>query len=338
MPLTIRDVARRAGVSAATVSRVLNASRQVDGALAARVQGAVEELGYRPSRVARNLRVQTSSLWAIVVPDIGNPFFTRLVRAIQDEAWTTGRSVLVSNTDEDVAKETAAIEILVAERVGGVIIAPASERETDLRPLLQRGIPVVAIDRQPPADVDSVLADNRFGGAEALRQLVKAGRRRLGVITGPEHVTTARERLEGFQAAVKEAGLPAAEVARADMRQEGGRAAMLGWLDRGVELDGVFVANNLMTIGALEALALRGRSAGGGLTVIGFDELPWAGGLTAEIPVVIQPTVEMGHQAVRMLLERSGGREEPPRHLRLRPQILDSKTAAGLRQTGGPPS
>ena len=324
MPLTIRDVARHAGVSAATVSRVLNQSRQVDKALIERVQAAVAELGYRPSRVARNLRVQGSSIWSVVVPDIGNPFFTRLVRAVQDEAWRGGRSILVCNTDEDVEKEAAAIDVLVAERVGGVIVAPASESATDLGPLLQRGVPVVAVDRRPAADVDSVLADNRYGGAEATRRLAKAGHRRLGCITGPEQATTARERLEGFRDAVAEAGLPEPVVVHADFRQEGGRLAMLGLLDSGAELDGLFVANNLMTIGVLEALALRGRT----LAVIGFDELPWAGGLTTDIPVVIQPTLEIGNQAVRMLAERSAGYEGPARHVVLRPEILD----AAIRQ------
>jgi LacI family transcriptional regulator len=324
MPLTIRDVARHAGVSAATVSCVLNSSRQVDKALVERVQATVAELGYRPSRVARNLRVQTSSIWSVVVPDIGNPFFTRLVRAIQDEAWKGGRSLLVCNTDEDLEKEAAAIDVLVAERVGGVIIAPASEPATDLKPLLQRGVPVVAIDRRPAAEVDSVLADNRFGGAEATRELVRAGRRRLACITGPERATTARERLEGFREAVAEAGLPPPVVVHSDFRQDGGRAAMLQLLDSGAELDGVFVANNLMTIGVLEALAQRGRTIG----VIGFDELPWAGGLTAEIPVVIQPTVEIGHEAVRMLAERSAGYAGPARQVVLRPEIL----TAAIRQ------
>ena len=309
---------------------MLTSSRPVNQALADRVHTAVAELGYRPSRVARNLRVQTSSIWAVVVPDIGNPFFTRLVRSIQDEAWSSGRTVIVCNTDEDLAKEAAAIEVLVAERVGGVIIAPASERGTDLRPLLQRGVAVVAIDRRPAADVDSVLADNRLGGAAATRELVAAGRRRLACLTGPERATTARERLEGFREVVAEAGLPKPLVAHADFRQEGGQAAVRRWLQGGASFDGLFVTNNLMTIGALEALAEGDVTVPENVSVIGFDELPWAGGLAAKIPVVIQPTFEIGHRAVQMLAERGAGFAGPARHVVLAPEVQS------VRLQGGP--
>lgn len=328
----IADVARRARVSEATVSRVLNDNPSVHPTLAARVRRAAHVLDYRPSRIARNLRVQSSSVWGIVVADIGNPFFTRIVRAVQDEAWRLGRTVIVCNTDEDVEMERRAVEVLVAERVGGVVIAPASETDTDIGPLLDRGIPVVALDRRPPVDVDSVLVDNVLGGVEATRYLLALGFRELGCITGPEHVTTARERLEGFRSALRVARVkvPAHGVAHANLREEGGRDALLEWIDAKRLPRGVFVTNNLMTLGVLQAADERGLRVPDDLAVVGFDELPWGGGIAARVPVVAQPAREMAAAAVAALEERAHGRRGPARHVVLRPRVLHVERKAAL--------
>jgi len=315
-------VARLAGVSPATVSRVLSAKLRVDPGLADRVRGAALQLDYRPSRVARNLRARSSSIWGIIVADIGNPFFTRVVRAVQDAALESGRTVIMCNSDESVDKERRALEVLVAERVGGVLISPASEIDSDLEALLAQRIPVVAIDRRPPAAVDTVLTDNVLGGLEATRHLLTSGRRRVGCITGPRDVTTARERLDGFQQAMAEAGLAPAAVAHADFHEEGGRDALLQWIDAGSMPEAVFVANNLMTLGVLQAAGERDVRVPEDLAVVGFDELPWAGGLAARIPVVAQPAREMALAATRLLEERCDGYDGPPRSVVLAPHLL----------------
>lgn len=328
----IADVARRARVSEATVSRVLNGKTSVDPSLAARVQRAARALDYRPSRVARNLRAQSSSVWGIVVSDIGNPFFTRIVRAVQDEAWKLGRTVIVCNTDEDLEMERRAVEVLVAERVGGVVIAPASETETDLGPLRDRGIPVVAFDRRPPLDVDTVLVDNVLGGVQATRLLLASGVRELGCITGPDHATTARERLDGFRAALRRAAIkvPRQAVVHADFREEGGREALLKLLDRECLPRGLFVTNNLMTLGVLRAAYERGLHVPEDLAVVGFDELPWGGGIASRVPVVAQPAREMAAAAVNALHARERGDRGPARHVVLQPRVLRLEPAAGV--------
>ena len=320
----IADVARRARVSEATVSRVLNDKPTVHPRLAERVRRAADALDYRPSRVARNLRARSSSVWGIVVADIGNPFFTRIVRAVQDEAWQLGRTVIVCNTDEDLEMERRALEALVAERVGGVVIAPASETKTDITPLIDRGIPVVAVDRRPPVEVDSVLVNNVLGGIEATRLLLELGIRDVGCITGPEDVTTARERLEGFRRALRTAGLRAGRhaVLHTNLREEGGRDALIEWIDGRRLPRGVFVTNNLMTLGVLQAADERGVRVPNDLAVVGFDELPWGGGIAARVPVVAQPAREMAAAAVRALDERASGYRGPARHVVLRPRVL----------------
>jgi len=316
------DVARRAGVSVATVSRVLNRKSTVDPALAAKVHAAAEQLQYQPSRVARNLRAQSSTVWGIVVADITNPFFARMVRAVQDAAWEVGRTVIVCNTDEDLAMERNAIEVLVAERVGGVIISPASETATDIEPLAARGIPVVALDRRPRSPVDCVLVDNELGGRKATAHLLALGARRVACITGPEHTTTARERLAGFRRALADEGRSRALTAHGDFREEGGSSVMLRWIRRGQVPDGVFVANNLMTLGVLRAAYENGIRVPEDLRVVGFDELPWGGGIATQVPVVVQPTLEMARAAVRMLAEREDGSQVAPREVVLAPGLL----------------
>jgi LacI family transcriptional regulator len=331
-PARIADVARRAGVSEATVSRVLNGKTSVDAKLVVRVQRAARALNYQPSHVARNLRARSSSVWGIVVSDIGNPFFTRIVRAVQDEAWRLGRTVIVCNTDEDLEKERSAVDALVAERVGGVVIAPASETETDLRPLLDRGIPVVAFDRRPPIDVDSVLVDNVAGGLDATRLLLASGIRELGCITGPDHVTTARERLDGFRTALRRAGVrvPRHAVVHANFREEGGRDALLALLDARRLPQGLFVTNNLMTLGVLRAAYERGLRVPEDLSVVGFDELPWGGGIASRVPVVAQPAREMAAAAVSALDARVRGERGPAQHVVLQARVLRLDPAPGV--------
>ena len=317
----IADVARRARVSLATVSRVINGNGSVDPRLAARVLAAATELGYRPNHVARNLRAKSSTVWGIVVADITNPFFTRIVRAVQDAAWKERRTVIVCNTDEDLDRERGAIDVLVAEGVGGVIIAPASETATDVRPLSDRGIPVVAIDRRPPTPVDCVLVDNMAGGRAAAEHLLAGGARRVACITGPRDTTTARERLLGFRQGLTAARARPGSVSHADYREDGGRAALLRWIRQDRLPDGVFVANNLMTLGVLRAAYEQGIRVPQDLRVVGFDELPWGGGIAGQVPVIVQPTTAMADAAVAMLTRRQAGDRGPARDVVLTPRL-----------------
>ncbi|MER6978273.1 LacI family DNA-binding transcriptional regulator [Streptomyces carpinensis] len=254
--VTIHDVARAAGVSPATVSRVFNGGR-VTPERAQSVQQAAAALGFAPNRLARSLRKQRSSVIALIIPDIENPFFTSLARGVEDAAQRTSLSVVLCNSDEDTDKERRYLEVALGEQMAGVIVAAASQDDTDLGPLIARGVPVVAVDRRPhDAEVDAVRADDRHGGEVATRHLLQAGYRRIACITGPEGASTSEERLAGYRAALHAArsnGAVAddAYVRHADFRVEGGRAAMRELLALPEPPDAVFVTNNLMTIGAL---------------------------------------------------------------------------------------
>lgn len=331
--VTIQDVARAAGVSPATVSRVFNGGN-VTPARAQSVQEAAAALGFAPNRVARSLRKQRSSVIALIIPDIENPFFTSLARGVEDAAQRTSLSVVLCNSDEDTEKERRYLEVALGEQMAGVIVAAASRDETDLAPLAARGVPVVAVDRRPrDAEVDAVRVDDHHGGEVATRHLLQAGYRRIACVTGPEGASTSEERLAGYRAALTAArGAGAVDdsyVRHADFRVEGGRAAMRELLSLPEPPDAVFVANNLMTIGVLDALRDAGRTPPG-VGVLSFGDVPWASLVRPSLSAVELPSYELGRAAAELLLQRMDGSASPLQTvvLRTRLQVRES--------TGGP--
>jgi LacI family transcriptional regulator len=320
---TIYDVAQRAGVSAATVSRVLNGQRNVEASMAARVREAAAELDYRANAVARNLRRASTTLWAAIVSDVENPFFTSLVRGIEDVAQAAGYSVVLCNSDEDPDKEAAYVAAVRAEQMAGVLISPSGRMET-LRELQASGTPTVLVDRSIEGlAVDAVLVDNEHGAAEATRHLVHGGYRRIACVTGPRRVSTAADRLSGYRRALREAGLPYTKdlVRHANFREVGGFEAMTSLLDGDARPDAVFAANNLTAVGVLESLAAHGRRVPDDIAVVAFDEIPWADLVRPSITTVAQPTYELGRTGARLLLDRIKSPSRPPSRVTLQTQL-----------------
>lgn len=342
MPMTIRDVAARAEVSPATVSRVLNGRTDVATELRDRVHAAVSELGYRPNGAARSLRTRATTVLGVVISDITNPFFTAMVRGVEDTAQEAGYSVVLANTDEDPAKERRYFEVAAAEQMAGVVLSPASTSHTRIDVLTERNIPTVTIDRRlRGVPIDSVTVNNFRAAAEATAHLIDQGCRRIGFVAGPTTTTTGARRLAGYRAALRDAGMTADPglVVNADFRIDGGRAATVGLLEHD-DIDGLFVSNNLMTIGALEALGSLGRSVPDDLAVVGFDDVSWASALRPPLTVVTQPTYEIGRRAAELLLARIRGDVSPPQHLVLptslvvRESSLRSARRSGRRGGG----
>jgi LacI family transcriptional regulator len=307
---TIVDVAQAAGVSTATVSRVLNNHPQVDAQLAAEVRKAVKDLGYRPSRVARSLRTRQNKVWALIVSDCRTgPFFGSLVRGVEDVAYEAGYSLFLCNTDEDQAKEASYIELAVAENVAGIILTPSGAR-TDLSPLLNFGIPVVLADRTLPAQqADSVLVDNVSGACGAVEHLLAGGYKRIACITGPLTTTTGYERHVGYCKALETAGMDIEDclVRVSDFREEGGRIAMQELLAERKRPDAVFVTNHLMTIGALQAIFEAKLVIPRDIAVVSFDDMPWSSLLRPSLTAVAQPAYDLGVEGARLLLSRLDG-------------------------------
>jgi LacI family transcriptional regulator len=304
---TIHDVADRAGVSTATVSRALNGKSTVDPELAARVAAAAHELDYRPNAVARNLRRQATTVWALIISDIENPFFTAVARGIEDVAQAAGHSVVLCNSDEDLDKEARYLQVAVAERVAGVVVSPTAA-DTDIGPLVEHGIPVVAIDR-PLSGINTVLVGSRTGARDATAHLVAAGYQRIGCITGPQRVSTAEDRVDGYADALRAAGWRRNYrlVRHADFKVTGGRRAAERLLGASRPADALFVANSLMAIGALQALAARGLRAGRDVGLVAFDDAPWTQLVDPPITVVAQPAYAIGEAAGRLLADHDNG-------------------------------
>jgi LacI family transcriptional regulator len=320
---TISDVARLAGVSAATVSRVFNNTSSVSPDKEERVRRAVAELDYQPFGPAQALRRQQVRVWAVVVADIENPFFTSVVRGIEDLAYAHGYRLVLCNSDEDIAKEAGYIDIAIRERMSGVVIAVASTSESHLDRLTQEGIPVVAIDRRSGGGgVDTVLVDNVSGGREATAHLLAGGYRRVGCVLGPSRLSTSNERLVGYRAALKDAGVrfDRSLVGRADFREEGGYTATRALMEATNPPDALFVANNLMTLGALHAIQDLGLRVPDDIGVVGFDDSPAAGLMRPRLSVVAQPTHEIGRVAGELLLDASSRHE--PHHTVLAPTLI----------------
>jgi LacI family transcriptional regulator len=333
---SIIDVARMARVSPATVSRVLNGTTGVSPERAERVRAAVAELQYQPFSPARALRRQLTDVWAVIVADIENPFFTSVVRGIEDGARDTGSRVLLCNSDEDMAKEAGYIDVAIAERVGGVVISVASTRQTDLSPLLNQGIPVVAIDRRPVgAKVDSVLVDNRLAAQQATEHLIERGSRRVACITGPRRLSTANERLAGYKDALAASGLgfEDALVMREDFRQAGGHEAVEQLFQHKKRPDALFIANNEMTVGALQGLQELALHVPDDVAVAGFDDTPWATLIQPSLTVVAQPTYDIGRTAAELLAgARRRGVENGHRQIVLPAKLIVRESS--LRRAG----
>jgi len=305
---TIYDIAKAAHVSPATVSRVMSGTQRVSPALAKRVEQAAQQLGYTPNRVARSLRRQDSSLLALIVSDIENPFFTSLVRGVDDLARGFGLSVVLFNTDEDLEQERHHLAVAAAERMAGVIISPIAERESDISPLLRHGMPVVTIDRRlQTVSVDSVTVTNVQGADEATTHLLSEGYRRVACVIGPMYTTTHRDRWRGYRRALRRAkrSVDSELVVATGLKERGGYDATQHLLDLADPPDAIFATNSLLAVGVLECLTERGITAGPDLGLVCFDDMAWARLLSPPLSAVAQPTYEVGKAAVTLLTKRA---------------------------------
>jgi LacI family transcriptional regulator len=314
--LRIGDVARLAGVSNATVSRVLSGSPRVRPEARERVLAVATRFGYQPSQLARHLRKGRTDVVGVVVSDIENPHFASLVRAIEDAVYRRGRRVLLCNTSEDAAKEGSYLQVLAAERVLGVLLSPSDERGQEIGKLLDLGIPVVAFDRSvTDPRADSVTVDNRGAAERATQLLIGLGHRRIGFVGGLPGVQTADERLAGYLCALSAAGLEPV-VRQGDFSLEGGRRATAELIVERPPLTALLVGNNLMTLGALDVLREGRVRVPDDVALAAFDDPPWARLIDPPLTTLAQPLRTMADTAVSLLFERIADPRRQPVHPR----------------------
>jgi LacI family transcriptional regulator len=328
MAVSIKDVARHAGVSVGTVSNVLNKPDEVSAESLARVQGAIDELGYVRNDAARRLRAGVSSTVGFVVLDGQNPFFNQVVRGAEDEASRHGIAVLVGNTDEDPAREGMYLDLFEEQSVRGVLIAPYGDITRRLTRLRERGIPAVLVDRMNvEGTFSSVATDSVVGGRMAAEHLLETGRRRLAFVGGPFDMRQVRDRLDGARWAVEASDTDAEieVVATRALTVEEGAAAGRRLLERprAQRPDALFAANDLVALGLLQALVVDGSVlVPDQIALIGFDDIAFAAAAAVPISSVRQPSRAIGATALRVLLEESGDDTLIPRQTVFRPELV----------------
>jgi LacI family transcriptional regulator len=307
---TLRDVAKVAGVSTATVSATINQSAYVRPELQERVRKAIAEIGYHPNGIARSLKKRSTQTLGLIISDITNPFFTALVRGVEDAANARGYALILCNTDEHLEKERAYIRLLRSRRVDGLIMAPAGAPD-DYRGLsAEVNTPLVFIDRRIPfVSADAVIVDNVAGARQVVQYLLQLGHRRIGAITGLPHISTTHERIQGYRQALEGAGiaLDPTLMPGGNSRLEGGYLAARELLSGGDRPTAVFATNNLMAIGLMRAVAERGLRCPEDISVACFDDFEWASVFRPRLTTVAQPVYETGLKAAELLFARIYG-------------------------------
>lgn len=332
---TLKDVAREANVSVSTVSRVFNNPEKVRPGTRDRVQEAVDTLGYQPSRVARRLRLEDgkASLIGLVIPDIQNPFFADVTRGVEDVAQDHEYALILSNSDEDPAKQRVAVDTLKTEDVDGVIVPPVSAEDPEVKRLLDSDIAVVCVDRRMKnARVDTILSDNQQGAYEAVTHLLELGHERIAFIGGIPRISTSTDRRAGYEQALRDYDVPVDStlIKESDSRWERGRKLTIELLALDVPPTAIFTGNNLTTLGALSALNTRGVCVPEDMSIVGYDDVPWAMSLNPPPTVIDQPGYEMGSRAAELLLDRLDAPGRSPTVTTLQPKLI-------VRQSCAPP-
>jgi LacI family transcriptional regulator len=314
MAAGMKDVASLAGVAVGTVSNVLNHPDLVRPLTRARVEAAMEQLGFIPNGSARQLRAGRSRCLGLVVLDVTNPFFTEVARGVEDYAQAAGYAVILCNSDEADDKERRYLRVLEEQRVRGILITPVHGRAPELRRIRERGTPVVLLDRPGSAGQCSVAVDDRRGGEIAVSHLLGLGHRRIALVNGPVAIRQCADRRRGALRAVEQAGLdPTAvltEVTVPAMNARAGAVAadkLLG----GPKPTAVFCTNDMLALGLLRRLGQVGVAVPGDLAVVGYDDIEFAADAAVPLTSVRQPKYQLGRAAAELLLDEA---DRPDQH------------------------
>ncbi|MBI1281131.1 MAG: substrate-binding domain-containing protein [Anaerolineaceae bacterium] len=323
---TLRDVAKFANVSEATVSRVLNNHASVNEVLRERVNHAIEILNYQPNRAARRLRSPSSSVIGLIISDIENPFFLSLIRGLEDAAYAQKMNVILCNSDEDLKKQARYLDVMTAERVAGLILVPSpGTKATTLRSLLQTGIPFTLLDRfVDGVDADVAKVDNIGGAYNAVKHAAELGYSRIGAVINSGNISTGVERYEGYVKALGNANIPLDSniVKYGDFSVESAFKATQELISQPNPVEAIFAANNLMSLGVLRALRDVGKRVPEDVALIGFDDMPWLSEFSPPLTAVAQPSYELGQEAIHLLLRRIAQPSAPTRTVTLQTRLI----------------
>lgn len=335
MPVSIRDVAQRAGVSVGTVSNVLNRPDEVSADSVERVSRAIDELGYVRNDAARKLRAGVSTTVGFIVLDGQNPFYNELVRGAEDEASSHGIAVLYGNTDEDPRREKMYLDLFHEQQVRGLLVIPYGDVISQLRRLKASGIAAVLVDRfSADSGFSSVSVDSVAGGRLAVEHLIEIGRRRLAFVGGPFDIRLVTDRLAGARSAAENAAVPVdlEVVATSALSVEEGAAAGARILSRPRREwpDAIFAANDMLALGLLQSLSADGRMlVPDDIALIGFDDISFAAAAVVPLSSIRQPARMIGRTALKVLLEEAADPDSIPRQTVFPPELVIRRSTGG---------
>lgn len=330
---TINDVAKRAGVSKTTVSHVINNTRFVEEETRQRVLQAIAELDYRPSSVARSLTTNRTETIGVIISDASNYFFGEVLLGIEDVLRPVNYGLIVCNTAEILEREAHYLDLLMRQRVDGIIAAATSQRWGILAQAEVRHTPVVFMDRSfEGLEGPFVGVDNKRGAYLGTRHLIECRHRQIGILAGFQRLSTMRERLAGFRQALQEHDIPLPEewVVTSPLSIEAGREAMRQILTLPERPTAVFLNNNLLSLGGLLAIRELGLSCPEDISVVGFDDHPWAAVSDPPLTVVRQPAQQLGQVAAQVVLALINGEQPPESRVLLECEMI-------VRQSSCPP-
>lgn len=305
---SIREVAKRAGVSLGTVSNVLNRPEIVAEETRRKVQQAIEEIGFVPNGSARQLRAGRSQHIGLVVLDVANPFFTEVARGVEDTVSQAGYVVILCNSDDSFEKESHYLQVLEEQRAQGVLITPVQNDAGYLQRLRQRGIAVVLLDRPSRIkDLCSVAVDDVRGGEIAAMHLLEQGHQRLAFVHGPLSIRQCADRRRGVLRALKTQGLDPAtalvDIATPAQNASAGEASIEQLLEASIKPTAAFCANDLLALGVMRALLKRGLRIPEDMALVGYDDIEFASVLATPLTSIRQPKYELGHAAAELLID-----------------------------------
>ncbi len=332
--VTIKEVAKLAGVSTTTVSYVINKTRFVSEETRAKVLKAINELGYHPNIVARSLRNRRTGTVGLIICDLMNPFFAEVLQGIETYLGKKKYDIIVTNTNYDFDKEKESVEMLYGKQVEGVIIVPGGNNDEHIKFLIERNIPVVLLDKKiENLNVDVVLVNNVEGSKRLVEHMISLEHERIGIITGPLNSTTGKERLEGYLKALREHSIPEDKnlIKIGDFKKQSGYLLTLELLSLISPPTAIFACNNLMGLGAMEALKEKKVCVPEEVGLVIFDDLPWFRYVNPPLTCVAQPSFRLGELAGQLLFEQMRKRRKRPKEVVLEVQLKIRQSAGELR-------
>ncbi len=330
---TMQDVASRAGVSKSTVSHVINATRVVEEETRQKVLQAIQELRYRPSAAARSLTTKRTGTVGVVISDSSNPFFGELLLSIEEVLRPQNYAAIICNTNETLEYEAHYLDLLLNQRVDGVIAAAMSQPWIELARAEVQHTPVVFVDRAfDSMDSYYVGVDNKAGAYMGTQHLIGCGYRKIGILAGLERLSTMRERLDGYCQALQDAGIDINQewIMPSLLTVEGGRQAMRSLLHRADRPEAVFINNNLLALGALREMGEMEPGCTKGLGIVCFDDHPWSEVSDPPLTVVRQPTQKIGQIAAEMILALINGQPVPQKRVILDCELVVRRSCGSL--------